>query len=68
VTVLQEALTKHPDNRDILLALVSFSRNAGDAVAALGYAERLAAIAPGDRSLGALIQELRNQTTKPAAQ
>ena len=68
MTVLNEALKKHPGNRETLLALLSFSRTAGDVVSALAYAEQLAAIAPDDRSLAALIQELRNQTTKPTAQ
>ncbi len=31
MTVLKQALNSHPGNRDILLALVSFSRLAGDA-------------------------------------
>ncbi len=68
MTVLKAALAKHPGNRDILMALLSFSRTAGDIVAALAYAERLAAIAPDDQSLAGLIQELRRQTTKPSAQ
>jgi predicted CXXCH cytochrome family protein len=49
MTVLKENLKKHPGNRDILLALLSFSRNAGDVVAALAYAEQLAAVAPDDK-------------------
>jgi predicted CXXCH cytochrome family protein len=68
MTVLKEHLKKHPGNRDILLALLSFSRNAGDVVAALAYAEQLAAVAPDDQSLAGLIQELRRQTIKPSAQ
>jgi len=65
MTVLKEGLKSHPGNREILLALVSFSRMAGNATDALGYAEQLAAITPDDQSLAALIQELRRQTTKP---
>jgi hypothetical protein len=34
-----------------LLALVSFSRDAGDVAAANGYAEQLARVAPGERGL-----------------
>lgn len=64
ITVLKETLKSHSGNRDILLALISFSRLAGDATAALGYAEQLAAITPDDRNLAALIQELRRQKTK----
>ena len=59
------ALTSHPNDRDILSALVSFNRIAGDAGAALGYAERLAVLTPDDRNLASLIGELRRQTGKP---
>ena len=65
MTVLKEALKNHPGNREILLALVSFSRTAGNATAALNYAEQLAVITPDDQSLAALLRELRRQTTKP---
>jgi tetratricopeptide (TPR) repeat protein len=61
MTVLKEALKSHPGNREILLALVSFSRIAGDAAGALGYAEQLAVITPDDRNLAGLIRELRGQ-------
>ena len=67
MTVLKEGLKSHPSNRDILLALVSFSREAGDAAAALGYAEQLAVIAPGNQSVEGLIRELR-QAIKPSVQ
>jgi predicted CXXCH cytochrome family protein len=65
IAVLKETLKNHPGDREILQALVSFSRTAGDATAALGYAEQLSVITPGDRSLAALIEELRRQTAKP---
>ena len=48
MTVLKENLARHPNDRDTLLALVSFSRDGGDARTALEYAERLARIAPQD--------------------
>jgi Flp pilus assembly protein TadD len=68
MTVLKAGLARHPADRDILLALVTYSRAAGDAAAALDYAERLARIVPDDRSLAGLIQELRRQVKKPDAQ
>jgi tetratricopeptide (TPR) repeat protein len=46
MTELKETLARHPNDRETLLALVSFSRDSGDARAALEYAERLAGIAP----------------------
>jgi predicted CXXCH cytochrome family protein len=65
ISVLKDSSTRHPSDRDTLLALISFSREAGDAGAALDYAERLARIAPDDRALGGLIQELRRSVNKP---
>ncbi|MBC7576365.1 tetratricopeptide repeat protein [Tardiphaga sp. vice278] len=59
MTVLKEALRNHPTDREVLQALVSFSRNAGDAAAALGYAEQLATVGPPDPNLANLIEGLR---------
>ena len=66
MTELKENLARHPDDRDTLLALITFSRDSGNAGAALEYAEQLARIAPQDRGLAALIEELRRQTGKPS--
>lgn len=63
MTVLKQALRDHPNDRDILQALVSFTRMAGDAGAALGYAKQLYVIMPDDRNLPALIEDLRRATT-----
>ena len=68
MTELKENLARHPNDRDTLLALITFSRDGGDAGAALEYAEQLAQIAPQDRGLAALIEELRRQAGKPSAQ
>ena len=59
MTVLKQALRDRPNDREILQALVSFTRMAGDATAALGYAEQLYVLLPDDRSLPGLIEELR---------
>jgi predicted CXXCH cytochrome family protein len=59
MTVLKEAVSRHPVDRDILMALVIFNREAGNAGSALAYAVQLAAVTPNDRSLAALIAELR---------
>ena len=66
IALLRQAVQSHPANPDILTALISFNRLAGDASAALGYAEQLAAITPEDRGLTALIQELRRTIKSPA--
>ncbi|MDU1490621.1 MULTISPECIES: tetratricopeptide repeat protein [Bradyrhizobium] len=66
VSVLKDALRAHPNDSQILQALISFSRMSGDATSALRYAEQLAAIAPSDKELAALIQELRRIASPPA--
>jgi predicted CXXCH cytochrome family protein len=66
IALLKQAVQSHPANPDILRALISFNRLAGDVPAALGYAEQLATITPEDRGLAALIQELRRATKSPA--
>jgi hypothetical protein len=60
--VLADGLARHPDNQDMLLALVTFHRDAGDIPSALKYAERLVKIAPNNQALNALIQQLRLQS------
>jgi predicted CXXCH cytochrome family protein len=67
MAVLKASLACHPGDRDTLLALVSFSRDAGDVATALGYAEQLARTAPGEPGLAALIENLRRQIKQPAA-
>ena len=61
IAVLKDSLARHPGDRDLLTALISFSRDVGDAKAALGYAERLARIVPSDPDLARLIDALRTQ-------
>ncbi len=65
IAVLAASLTRHPEDRDTLLALVEFNRATGDVAAALGYAERLARIAPNDPEVARLISELRRQQAPP---
>jgi len=68
MTVLKASLERYPDARDSLLALISFSREAGDLAAALGYAQHLAKIAPTDQSISKLVQDLQQQLKKPDQQ
>jgi Flp pilus assembly protein TadD len=44
--VLKGNLAQHPDDRETLLALATFSRDAGDIGSELGYAEQLSRINP----------------------
>ena len=65
IAVLKEMLKGHPGHREILQALIAFSRLAGNAKDALDYAEQLDLITPGDGGLAALIQELRRAMRSP---
>src|SRR5262249_52149468 len=56
IAVLEGSLARDPNDREALSALVSFNRDAGQIATALGYAERLARLAPNDRDLANLIQ------------
>lgn len=56
--VLRAQLLRQPENRDLLLALTSYSREAGDMQAARDYAERLARLAPKDPQVQKLRAEL----------
>jgi predicted CXXCH cytochrome family protein len=67
MAVLKQNLTSHPADRDTLLALVSFNRDAGELAAALEYAQRLARIAPNDRDVAALVQTLQGRIERPNA-
>jgi predicted CXXCH cytochrome family protein len=64
LAVLKDNLAKHPDDRDTLLALVTFNRDAGDIAAALDYAVRLTRLAPDDRGLADLVADLRRRQEK----
>jgi predicted CXXCH cytochrome family protein len=66
MTVLKKILVDHPDDRDTLLAIISFARDAGDLSAALEYAKRLARIAPDDRSVKSFVENLQRQIDGPA--
>jgi Flp pilus assembly protein TadD len=65
MAVLKDILARHPGDRETLLALISFSRDAGDIPTALEYAERLARMTPGDRDVTNLIENLRRQIKAP---
>jgi predicted CXXCH cytochrome family protein len=64
INVLKDNLARHANDRDTLLALVTFNRDAGETGAALDYAERLSRIAPNDRDLDRLIDELRARSPR----
>lgn len=58
IAALRDADRRHPYEVDILGALVSFEREAGDPRAALGHARKLAEALPDDPQVKALVAEL----------
>ena len=58
VSVLEAALTRHPYNRDILLALATIQRDRGNLREALRHAESLKRFWPQDQNFERLYQEL----------
>ena len=58
LTLLRSANKRHPNDLDILSALLSISRETGDRQAALRYAKQLAEMVPGNPGLNRLIAEL----------
>jgi predicted CXXCH cytochrome family protein len=61
ITYLKDSLAGHPENRDIIMAIVSFSREAGDAATALQYAEQAIKITPDDPTVKGIVEALRRQ-------
>ena len=51
IAVLEQNLARHPGDRDTLLALIGFNREAGKLDAALRYAEQLSQVEPGNAEL-----------------
>ncbi len=58
LAVLRGANRRHPDDLDILGALISISREAGDRPAALRYARQAAGLLPDNADLQRLVTEL----------
>jgi predicted CXXCH cytochrome family protein len=56
--VLEALVRRHPDDRDVLMALVTFNRNAGATLPALDYARRLAELEPENPQVRRLVAEL----------
>jgi predicted CXXCH cytochrome family protein len=63
IAYLREGLAGHPENRDIAIAIVSFSREAGDTAIALQYAEQALKITPDDPTIRTLVEQLRRLTS-----
>jgi len=59
IEVLAAAHARHPANREILEALASFSAKVGNRKAAIGYAEKLLALAPQSAEAAGILESLR---------
>ena len=59
--VLNEAHARHPNDREVLYALVTFNRDMGNLDAARQYAEKLIELSPNDPSVKSLVNELQKE-------
>jgi tetratricopeptide (TPR) repeat protein len=59
--VLKDAQQRHPADRDILVALVDYHRQAGDRQGAIGWARKLLELSPGDAQAGRLLESLQRE-------
>ena len=58
IQTLETVLAKYPNDRDTLMALVAFQRDAGQLDAARDYARRLAALEPDNPEVRALLRQV----------
>jgi Flp pilus assembly protein TadD len=58
LALLRAANSRHPNDIDVLSALISLNREAGDVKAALVYAKKAAEILPDDPGVKRLLAEL----------
>jgi hypothetical protein len=65
IEVLEETHRRFPDERDPVIALAVFARDAGDTEAAVRWATVLLEIWPGDPEAQALLAELQGRRTTP---
>ena len=61
LAALSKANKRHPGDLEILSALISISREAGDQRAALRYAKQAAEILPDDRNVQQLVRDLEGR-------
>ena len=58
IRTLEAVLAQHPNDRDTLMALVAFQRDAGQLDAARNYARRRAALEPDNPEVRALLRQV----------
>ncbi|MCP3383559.1 MULTISPECIES: hypothetical protein [unclassified Bradyrhizobium] len=59
IAVLRNGLQMHPNDRDMLSAALTLSRERGDSASAVGYAEQLSRLMQGNREIEDLIKQLK---------
>lgn len=64
VAVLEKAHQRHPYDRELLLALVTISRDRGEFDSAIQYAKKLVALSPDDPAAQQLLKQLESQRAK----
>ena len=63
MALLEQARRQHPADRDLLMALVSIARDAGDFATALRHARELVTLDPADAQLRSLVSDLEKRQT-----
>ncbi len=58
--VAEDAHQRHPNDRQVLLTLVTIHRDHGDRKAALRYAEKLVLLSPQDQAARQLLERLQS--------
>jgi Tfp pilus assembly protein PilF len=61
IALLERTHQQHPTNRDVLVALVSITRDSGDLATALRYARELAGQYPADMQVRAMLMDLEKR-------
>jgi Flp pilus assembly protein TadD len=61
LAVLEDARQRHPNDRQILLALVTINRDRGAREAAVRYARELVALSPRDPQARQLLDQLQRR-------
>jgi tetratricopeptide (TPR) repeat protein len=63
--ILREALSRRPNDRNVLSALAAYAAQAGDYANALDYAEKLVTLEPDNAGMRRFAQRLKAQIVKP---
>jgi Flp pilus assembly protein TadD len=62
--LLEATQERQPADRDVLVALVSFTRESGDLASAIAYAKKLEALVPSDPGIRRLLRDLESRLAR----